>query len=300
MEYIQCPHCLKKYGVNDKIRGASGKTIRCKGCEEPFEITVFSTPSAQPSAEESSETTEKEPSTAAEKSIEEKSEKKTQKSSGIKVNKKTIQIVITSTLAVALIAALVVAYQFLDNPLPIEASQTESSQTEVSQTEVAPQRESKTPEKRQPEEKEPEKEAENIKSPAEEKDGLPSESAESVEEANQPEEESPDLAASVAVNAGDYHGPSNPSDECKQAATNQWFTDYMITNGSISGKEYIRLLDESSNQTEEVLKLCKDKYLASRITEAAKLGKSPDWISSEIEARTSNRFDNGANKETEW
>lgn len=311
MEYIQCPHCLKKYGVNDKIRGASGKTIRCKGCNESFEITIFSTPTPEPSSdsstEESSGTTEKAQPASTDKNVEKKSGKKAQKSAGSKINKKTLQIIITSTLAVALIAALAVAYQFLDKPLPIEASQTEIPETEVvPQREMRPaaikQPEEKQPEEKQPEEKQPEQEseAEKTQPQPEEKNAQPSEPPEDEEMASEPEEASPEPTTSNSFAGDKFHGPSNPSDECKQAATNQWFTDYMITNGSMSGKEYVRLLDESSSQTEEVLKLCKDKYLASRITDAARLGKSPDWISDDIDARTSNRFDNEANKESEW
>ncbi len=46
MEYIQCSHCNKKYGVNDKIRAAAGRTISCKSCGESFEIVLFETPTA--------------------------------------------------------------------------------------------------------------------------------------------------------------------------------------------------------------------------------------------------------------
>lgn len=45
MEYIQCSHCNKKYGVNDKIRAAAGRTIQCKNCGKSFEIEIFETPS---------------------------------------------------------------------------------------------------------------------------------------------------------------------------------------------------------------------------------------------------------------
>jgi len=45
MEYIQCSHCHKKYGVNDKVRAATGRIITCKGCGKPFEIELFETPS---------------------------------------------------------------------------------------------------------------------------------------------------------------------------------------------------------------------------------------------------------------
>jgi len=45
MEYIQCSHCHKKYGINDKIRAAAGRQITCKHCQQAFEITIFETPS---------------------------------------------------------------------------------------------------------------------------------------------------------------------------------------------------------------------------------------------------------------
>ena len=45
MEYIQCSHCSKKYGINDKVRAAAGRTITCKHCGETFEIMLFETPS---------------------------------------------------------------------------------------------------------------------------------------------------------------------------------------------------------------------------------------------------------------
>jgi len=40
MEYIQCPHCEKRYGVNDKTRAAEGKATGCKACGENFEIKI--------------------------------------------------------------------------------------------------------------------------------------------------------------------------------------------------------------------------------------------------------------------
>ena len=55
MEYIQCSHCNKKYGINDKVRAAVGHTIACKACGEPFEIELFETPS--PSMPEANQAT---------------------------------------------------------------------------------------------------------------------------------------------------------------------------------------------------------------------------------------------------
>jgi len=54
MEYIQCSHCNKKYGVNDKIRAATGRNITCKNCQQAFEIILFETPT--PSVPESTAT----------------------------------------------------------------------------------------------------------------------------------------------------------------------------------------------------------------------------------------------------
>ncbi len=40
MEFIQCPHCQKQYAVNDKLRAAVGKRIRCKHCTQAFQIII--------------------------------------------------------------------------------------------------------------------------------------------------------------------------------------------------------------------------------------------------------------------
>ncbi|MDQ6988817.1 MAG: zinc-ribbon domain-containing protein [Mariprofundaceae bacterium] len=41
MEYIECTHCHKKYGVNDKIRAAAGRDIKCKACQKTFPIVLL-------------------------------------------------------------------------------------------------------------------------------------------------------------------------------------------------------------------------------------------------------------------
>jgi len=43
MEYIQCTNCDKKYGVNDNIRAAVGKSIKCKACNSVFPIVIHDT-----------------------------------------------------------------------------------------------------------------------------------------------------------------------------------------------------------------------------------------------------------------
>jgi len=271
LEYIQCPHCLKKFGVNDQVRSASGKSIRCKSCKESFEITIFSTPSPQPSSEQSPEETADD---TAKDTSEETSKKNTQLPEGEQsanteaeqgqisdthTKKHTVQIVISAVLGLFLIVALAIYYQVSNSPKPITTPQEKlASQTTDRQTE---------------------------------------ESSLGKETDNQQEKRDPKFQS---FTHDPHQGPSNPSNECKQAATNHWFTDYMLTNGNIAGREYIHLLDESSRQTKEVRELCKDKYVASKITEAAKSGEIPTWIKAEIEARNSSQHETTTKRASDW
>ncbi len=181
-------------------------------------------------------------------------------------------MIYTSVLGTALLVALVVAYQFLNPSASVETSQ-----------------------------KQPGKQAAG-KKPGQSLTGKQAQQTETArkEVADVQPEEKRGAVATAGMANKPYRGPSNPSNECKEAATDQWFTDYMITNGSMTGREYIRLLDKSSKQTDAVRKLCKEKYLASRITEAAKLGKKPDWIKAEIEARSSSRHETATGRESKF
>ena len=55
MEFIQCLHCQKQYAVNDKLRAAVGKKIRCKHCSDVFEIIIQN--SSEPKASDSTQST---------------------------------------------------------------------------------------------------------------------------------------------------------------------------------------------------------------------------------------------------
>lgn len=48
MEYVQCPHCQKKYGVNDTVREWVGKKCRCKQCKGTMEVIIQSAQPQQP------------------------------------------------------------------------------------------------------------------------------------------------------------------------------------------------------------------------------------------------------------
>ena len=92
MEYIQCPHCNKKYGVNDKMRAASGRTITCKNCDKAFEIILFETPTA--STPETNKVTAKEqaeasePKESKEKISSHKQRRETRNKASVEVNHK--------------------------------------------------------------------------------------------------------------------------------------------------------------------------------------------------------------------
>lgn len=289
MEYIQCPNCLKKYGVNEKIRAASGKAIRCKGCQESFEIAIYSTPEPEKSESETKSETSTEANGAEpnreqdeadviesgaieeQQSSEEEPEKKDEPA-----KKQSFQMIYTVVLGVILLIALTAAalFQFMpelfDNRSIEKAQQKTVENKSVVSKKIAPPTLPTT----EPMKKEP-------------ATGITKETTDGKATAKP---ETP-----PTVSRASSQDPINASDDCKQAATEQWFTDYMMTHGNISGNEYIRMLDESSSHTERVRVLCKDKYLASRISEAAAEGEKPAWIEADINARTGSQYDGSAN-----
>jgi len=387
LEYIQCPHCQKKYGVNEKVRAASGKTIKCKACKEPFEIVIFSTPAPQTTEQEkdvksetpqttdsdtplsndaesaSSDPEEASASNAPEQaeSDDEPSSKKEKKEDDS--NPKPLQLVYAGLLSLVLIAGLLFAYQLMTAPkttAPIKSSAPVARMTpalpeiaQPSQDEAKGNKESEeAASSREATADEPsalpeldmsgdmlQREAEKIlqeellqddpvpqpevpgeeataKQPmdqaAEQSEPQPGET-EAVETQPEAIDDPVDESiseTSVAENSGQNEtadriktlldpdiGPEEASDKCKQVAADQWMIDYMITHGNVTGDEYIRLLDESSNKTEEVRSLCQSKYLAGNIAEAAKKNMKPAWIRPEIDARTTAGKSTGIKRE---
>ena len=278
MEYIQCPNCLKKYGVNEKIRAASGKTIHCKGCQESFEIAIYSTPEPEKPATEASETSqEKEnrapetetPGTTSDQPATKKKSKKAKKPA----KRRSFQKIYTIVLGILLVSSLVAALIFQFKPDLFDTAPV--IQPQLKATEKPQVVKSKPP----------------VTTP----DTAPQEQA-SEETTEEDASDGSETSSQATVSKASSQDPVDASDDCKQAATEQWFTDYMMTHGNISGKEYIRMLDESSSHTERIRILCKDKYLASRITEAAIAGDKPAWIEVEINERTGTEYDGSAQK----
>ncbi|MDQ6951801.1 MAG: hypothetical protein Q9M26_09060 [Mariprofundales bacterium] len=46
-DFFQCPHCRKRYAASAKVQAASGRTVRCKACGEPFVIAIESLPKSE-------------------------------------------------------------------------------------------------------------------------------------------------------------------------------------------------------------------------------------------------------------
>ncbi len=344
MEYIQCPHCQKKYGVNEKVRAASGKNIRCKACQESFEITIFSTPAAPVESDVSEViSSEKKPSEKTEAEVAAKSETseitdETETSSKNEPETKNVlQIALTAVLALVLIAGLIVAYQLSQSPQspkaeapkrvdpftrpvvrePVIAPATSQSGTDRKEDQGGADTTAGIPKPEQDNGSELArelKEATAITEPETSEKALPeplpvteapaaqlkpteSPASEPSATAVQPQEEKAPL---TTVNKTIDDAPDNPSDDCKLAATDQWFIDYMITHGTLSGTEYVRMLDESSGKTEEVRNACKSKYLASKIADAARQGIKPEWIRAEIDARASSIYGKKSKDDGKW
>ena len=349
MEYIQCPHCQKKYSVNEKVRAASGKSIRCKSCQESFEINIFSTPVAPsevetPEADQSESKPSNTPSTEAKptnqsdgetSATEEDKAVEKPKASAKKEpeQKNIIQIAATLILGLALIAGLIFAYQLSQTPQRPKVEPSRIAKPVVREpivTPVTPQPEMKR------EESAPLPESSG-KSTSPETGGT-DELAKELSEATAPasseltEETMPDKLIAAETPSSDPaitdstatepsvtktktseeieprtvpentldEAPENPSDACKLAATDQWFIDYMITHGALSGSEYVRMLDESSSKTEEVRTACNDKYLSSKITDAARQDIKPEWIRTEINARASSIYGKESKGDGKW
>lgn len=295
MEHIQCPHCKKKYGANDKIRAAVGKKIRCKHCQEIFEIVIqqagnkqeikpdsvekpaASKETAEPQVETSiPDENSKEEETASEKKVARKQKKKVVKKKGINV-----QLTITIVLAAILLIGGITALLYFNNPeLFKQAPKKETSRIiKPLIPDIDPFSKSISPE------------------PASQK------SVQAVSkktEADTPQTTAPENTNSVPVTDVEkasakpgknrapslLDGPKKPTQVCKDAAADQWIRTHKLSHSQMSTKTYMRLFNQGVGQTAEVRKLCKGgTSLVVRLTAAAKEEKIPDWIRTEIEAR---------------
>lgn len=290
MEYIQCPHCQKKYGVSDKLRAAVGKRIRCKHCQETFAIFIQEgiSASAQKKIDAQQEVhvesdvqvsqQEEHPSVQVDTEKGEKKAKKPAKKtkSRKKSAKKPInmQLIIMLILGTALITASVAAYIFYYHPELLQSE--EESQINIQKPVTVPAFTSVDPF------------AGKIETAEQEKESIDQgveQAAPAIEAA--PKQITTDSKPEKPAPRSLRDGPENPSQVCKDAAADYWIRTSMIANSMLTNEAYHKLLRQGLSQTKEIRKHCKHRELVAVLAEAAKKEDVPEWIEAEIISRTS-------------
>ncbi len=79
--------------------------------------------------------------------------------------------------------------------------------------------------------------------------------------------------------------PSNPTTatiahpkNCKQAAAQQWFSDFAMAHGQQQGTEYMQLLNQSIQSSALVRQYCQHTQVVAEILSAAQQGTPPTWL----------------------
>lgn len=240
MKYIQCQHCQKKYAASEKLCASAGKKIRCKYCQQVFEIIIHDSPPIN-------ENTEQE-------ELPDDNEKLEINTSPVK-KKFNFQLLISILLAIALLTTTTVAYLFFYQHELFEPSQKQDEKQLIPSELIKPV---------------------NITFPKQ-KHALASENAQA--KTVQP-------ASQVKKAKSLLDGPDKPSQACKDSSADYWFRTRLLITSQLDSVTYMELLNQNLDQVEEIQRLCKDKLLIAHITESAKKGQMPTWISTEITSRT--------------
>lgn len=314
MEYIQCPHCQKKYGVSEKLRAATGKRIRCKHCQQTFAIFIQESinqatlnkineqqhPESLTEKKEPEAQSEAEPQTVQKSESDKTTAKKKKKRSGKKgtntVKKRAkkslnIQLVIMIVLGTLLVVSGVGGYLYLYHPDLIRP------ETAKEQPKVNPEMNFKSVDPFAIKDKQPDKNQKKSEPKIESK--IANEPLTPAKQAvkKQPsstrpkaEEEKPAITKEREKSPQD--GPENPTQVCKDAAADYWIRTHMISNAMLTNEAYMKLLNQGLTLTDEVRTRCKERELVARLAEAARNELAPDWIKPEIISRTTTKPDN--------
>jgi len=234
MEYIQCTHCSKKYGINDKVRAAAGRNITCKGCGESFKIVIFETPTpSMPKANQAAAKNESLEPTVKERSSTQPERKKTIPHQS-KTNHKKKKLSPSMLLGVAIIAFSI--YMFYQD-----------RNFDVGQPFVATETAKPTPK------------------PSEHSPLAPA------------EEEAPINKPKVLIH-------QDLSEACKNISAQQWVMDYTMMHGMPEKSEYVRMLDESVQNTAEIRKKCGSSSIVQEVLATATKGAPPKWLEKHVSA----------------
>jgi len=298
LEFIQCPHCQKKYTVSNQLRAAAGKKIRCKHCSEGFEIQIQQAsnspapiaPEAVPekpvvnttnnAANEASidEPTKSIQASVHEQPLQQKKEYKQEEkpAEGKKPNaavvKKTtkklnIQLLITIVLLIVLIAGAIGAYLFFNKDSLFADSSNTHTKTIIPHDLIKPI---------------------DIKLPA---PGVtkktPSIEQKAVQQAKAKPLEPVQKERPKAMPEPMKKTSDKPplSQVCKDISADYWVRSHTLATASMDTSTYMKLLNQNLEQANEIRKLCNDKRLIGKIAKAARENQKPTWIAAEISLR---------------
>ncbi len=292
LEFIQCPHCQKKYTVHDQLRAATGKRIRCKHCSKAFEIHIQQqspTPSeavqADPTATMESnvstaaivEHDEPTESTPSKQELEKSVEKKATSTSKAPKQKRNVQLLITILLLSILIAGAIGAYVFFNHGSLFSDSSEKDKQGIIPHDIIKPL-EIKLPP--------PPTEQVNEKSDSETLQPSPYRIAQA---ASKPVSATLSNSRSKAIATAASSATNKPSQVCKDISADYWVRSRTLATANMDTATYMKLLNQNLEQADEIRKLCKEKSLISKIAQAARSEEKPAWIEQEINLRTSTK-----------
>jgi len=285
MEYIQCPHCLHKYGVNERMREAVGKKIQCKKCQQPFIIVItgrveHSLDTSAADKPEQDEQPEKQQGIQAEQpNSEQPTASEDQPSSVViddteterlppvqlkrRLNTQFIALILLLITLFGLAVGLIIYFQF---PQWLDSKQqpdTVTSAALINPIDTSPG---------------------VLVNPINLFSGPP-EPDSNVKQ----QKEQPPVDDSAGRDKPMLEGPDQPSQVCRDAAADFWIRIHVMSSAEIDTRTYMQLLDQGLDQPAEIRNLCHDRFLPTRLTESAMQDKTPDWISAEVEARTKTR-----------
>ncbi|MDX8410050.1 MAG: hypothetical protein R8J84_08460 [Mariprofundales bacterium] len=256
--FFQCTHCEKKYAASAKARAAAGRSIRCKQCGETFTITieehrssprVASAAVAQPSHDGAES-----PKRSNRGGVKDKSPRPQNEASPSSTKKfRTGKRVAWGGILALLAAAGGGWWLFQQQQIPL-----------LEPLDSVAQRDAKLPEL----------------------DALPKD-----ENAVQ-KEVGPALPdqATVAdlVREPEPIDPASlnfrASSKCQETAAEQWLNDYTLAHTRYKQREFVRLLDQSSQLTARMHKACRNNILLRAVIGSAKSGKKPAWLLPQIDA----------------
>lgn len=278
MKYIQCPHCKKKYAASEKLSAAVGKKIRCKHCQQVFEIIISddhirkeqqempSPPDQENIAIDADKPIEAAPAnesappdeTLGKEELPDSNNENSEENTGPEKKNYNIQLFISIFLGISLLATITGAYLFFYHNELFHPSQQQDKKDIIPQQLVKPI---------------------NITFPKH-KQTTDSQKSAPEQIKHQPIQPAPPSKPKSLLD-----GPDHPSQVCKDSSADYWFRTRLLATSQLDTTTYLELLNQNLDQADEIRRLCKDNTLIGRITQSARTGQIPPWIKTEVTYR---------------